>query len=751
MIVCISLGLSITATRRAENNAQLIEVAARQRMLVNRYLAEVLLVRAHAAASPSVTAQLLTSTASVLLDGGTVHEVLGDDDEQTIAAAGDPLTRRQLEQERRLVVDLVSCGRQLIATSRCDVEPSGGERLTASDPLERLREIAALASNVGLDATTTLTADSDANVLGLIRLQVELGGLALLSALSMGALIVVATRRQAAHFRSLVQSSDDLVLVLDAAGRPLYVSPSVSRLVGETEHELLAGRLTAHIHPDDRPLLHTGPQARTRVHVRCADASGAWRHLEASVTDLRKDRHVRGVVFSCRDVTDRIAVERQLAHAAFHDSLTGLANRAMLLDRVDQALSRYQDEQVPFAVLLLDLDNFKQVNDSLGHPVGDDLLVVAASRLTELVRPGDTVARLGGDEFCLLLEGASTHTARTAAARITRVLSAPVPIDGQQLFVSASIGIASPGPGGASRSDLLRMADLAMYSAKRAGPGRLAEYRPEMEEDGRLPLTQEAELRAAIEQGEFLLHYQPEHDIRSGHVVGVEALVRWDSPSLGLLGPSEFIPVAEASTAIRPLGELVVRTACRHAAAWARDGVLPEEFVVWVNVSQRQLTDDDLVDTVVAVLAETGLAPARLGVEVTETALVAGEAGEDRVRRNLERLHGLGLNIATDHFGPGFSSLAHLRSLPVDVIKIDRSFVAGVHHLPKDAAIVGNVINLAHALGLRAVAEGVETEEQLDVVRGMGCDVVQGYLLGRPCPHDEMTELLGRVTAGVRL
>jgi diguanylate cyclase (GGDEF)-like protein/PAS domain S-box-containing protein len=748
LVIVSSVAVSVVATRRAENRAQLIKVAARQRTLVHRYVSEVLLLRQHEAASPATTALLLASSAHVLLDGGEVPEVPGDDDEETISAVTDPLARRQLEQEQRLIIDLTECGGDVLAWDRCDIVPTAGERLPVTDGMNRFRDLAALTSNVGLDATTTLTDDNDAQVRSLIELQVELGGAGLVGALGMGALIVVATRRQVAHFRSLVQSSNDLVVVLDEDGNAGYVSPSVTRLLGDDETDLLGDGFATRVHEDDRSVLLSAHESSERLLLRCRDASGAWRHLEATVTDLRADRHVGGVVLSCRDVSDRVDVERELAHAAFHDSLTGLANRALLQVRVAAALAPTGAASPSFALLLLDLDNFKNVNDSLGHPVGDELLTVVASRLAELVRPGDTVARLGGDEFCLFLANATAPVARRVASRVVRLLSRPVVVEGRELLVSASVGIALPRPEGPlTTADLLRQADLAMYAAKRAGPGRFEEYRPSMDATGALPMAQEAELRAAIARGQLVLHYQPERDIRTDAVVGVEALVRWDHPTLGLLGPAAFIPLAEATTAIVALGSHVLHAACRQAAEWDRQGRLPDGFVVWVNLSQRQLTERGLVDSVAGELRRSSLPASRLGVEVTETALVAGEADETRVRSNLERLQQLGVRIAIDDFGTGFSSLAHLRGLPADVIKIDRSFVAGVAHQPKDTAIVGNVINLAHALGLVTVAEGVETEEQLEAVRGMGCDIAQGYLLGPPCPADELAELLAGLAA----
>jgi diguanylate cyclase (GGDEF)-like protein/PAS domain S-box-containing protein len=736
------MALSITATRRSENKAQLIEVAARQRTLVDRYVAEVLLVRAHRIANPWLTATLLEKSAMALLQGGAVPAVDGDDDDHSIAVISDTLTRLQLAQESRLIDDLTVCGGQVLVMGPCDIEPTGQERLTAGDPVERLLDLAALTSNVGLNAATTLTNQSDAQVRALIRLQVQLGVLGLLAAVSMGSLIVMAARRQVAHFRSLVRSSNDLVLVVDSNARVLYVSPSVSRLFGASERALLRGDLGARLHPDDRGLLIADGQLPPRALLRCRDAADQWRHLEATVTDLRADRHVRGVVFSCRDVTDRVEVERQLQHAAFYDSLTGLANRSLLQERIERALVSHSDSREPFAVVLLDLDNFKQVNDSLGHPVGDELLRVVAGRLAQLAGRQDTVARLGGDEFCLLLEGATPARSRAVAGQIIGALTRPVEVDGRRLFVSASVGIAAPSGASSTRSDMLRQADLAMYSAKRGGPGRFEEYRSSMDQVTTFPMAQEAELRAAIDQGEFLLYYQPERDIRSGSIVGAEALMRWEKPTLGLLGPSAFIPAAEATTAILPLGEWAIRTGCRQAAEWESRQLLAPGFVVWVNLSQRQLSERDLVELVRGALDDSGLSGQRLGVEITETALVCGERREHQVRRNLERLREMGVNIAVDDFGTGFSSLAHLRGLPVDVIKIDRSFVAGVSHLPKDTAIVGNVINLAHALGLRAVAEGVETEDQLRTVRAMGCDIGQGFLLGRPGPADDMTALL---------
>jgi diguanylate cyclase (GGDEF)-like protein/PAS domain S-box-containing protein len=735
----VTVAVTIRATSKAQHRASVIEVAGRQRTLAERYVRDILLVRQGAQADPAVTGETLRRSAAVLLDGGTVPAVDGDDDEAELPPTTDADVRAQLEQQRRLVADLTATGSGLARRPVAAVPPTAGERLDATDPLTRLRVLAALTSNVALDASRTLAAEADRGVSDLIRLQVGLGGAGLVMSLLLAFALIRAARRQTAHFRSLVTNSTDFVFVLGASGWQ-YASRSVGAMVGRPESELLGDGLWAHIHEDDRESVRTA--ADGEIVVRLRNRFGEWRELEAHVSDLRADRLVRGVVLNARDIGERLRLEEQLTRQAFHDGLTGLANRALFRDRLDQALARSERSRDALAVLLIDLDSFKQVNDSLGHDAGDDLLQQLAERFAAMVRPSDTLARLGGDEFALLLEGVTKAQAVAVAGRLLEQAAEPVRIAGRELALSASIGVVVHPGGSGDSAELIRHADVAMYAAKETGPGRLEVFRYEMAREVGELLGMEHELRLALQRDEFVVHYQPEVALDTGAIVGAEALVRWQSPTRGTVPPGQFVPLAEASGLIVAIGEHVLREACQQAAQWSREGLLSERFVTWVNVSAKQLAGAGLADVVEDALTAAGLAPERLGLEVTETAIVEqGEAAE-RARIELERLHDLGVRIAIDDFGTGFSSLGQLRHFPIDVLKVDRSFVHGVEHDAKDAAIAANLVSLAHALGLVAIAEGIESDGQLDAFRELGCDEAQGFLFARPGPPEALTALL---------
>jgi diguanylate cyclase (GGDEF)-like protein len=397
-------------------------------------------------------------------------------------------------------------------------------------------------------------------------------------------------------------------------------------------------------------------------------------------------------------------------------------------------------------VLLLDLDGFKQVNDSLGHDAGDQLLEEVARRFGEVTRPADTLARFGGDEFAFLLEGTNETQATAAANRLLRSLSEPIRIAGHELALGASVGIAVHAGGTDESEELIRHADVAMYAAKEAGRGRHEVFRYDMARELGELLGLEHELRLGLQRGEFSLHYQPEIALKTSAMVGVEALLRWQSPTRGAVPPAEFIPIAEATGLIVPLGEFVLHEACAQTARWLRDATVPEGFVTWVNLSGKQLSAGGVSALVREALEGAALRPDFLGLEVTETTLVQeGHAGE-RARAELQELHRLGVRIAVDDFGTGFSSLGQLRSFPVDMIKVDRSFVQGIEHDAKDAAITANLVSLAHALGLLAIAEGIESDGQLTSLRELGCDLAQGFLFARPAPADQISRLLAEST-----
>jgi diguanylate cyclase (GGDEF)-like protein/PAS domain S-box-containing protein len=740
----VSVFLSISTTSRSKNRATEVEVAARQRTLAERYVKDVLLARQGARADPAATAQVLTKSASTLLDGGTAPGVEGDDDETKLSPASGATVRAQLKQSRRLVTDLTATGAALLAHRSVDTVPmTAREKVHLKDPISRLRALAGLSSNVSLNAVRTLASESDRNIANLIDLQVALGVAGLMASLLLGWALIAAARRQTAHFRSLVTSSTDLVLAFGSGGLR-YVSGSVTEMVDRPAGELLGTGLSPLVNPEDRATLEAACNAGTpqQITFRLLNKFGEWRNLEAHVTDLRGDRHVRGIVLNARDVTERVELEEQLTRQAFYDNLTGLANRALFRDRLDQAIARSERSNALLAVLMVDLDGFKQVNDSLGHDAGDQFLQEVATRFGTTTRVSDTLARLGGDEFGVLIEGADESRAVAMANRLLERLAEPVSLVGRDFTIGASIGIVLH-PGGAGQSEeLMRHADLAMYEAKEAGRGRYEIFTHSMARGLGESLGLEHELRLGMERGELSLHYQPELDLETHAIVGIEALVRWQSPTRGEVVPDRFIPIAEASGLIMPLGEFVLREACFQTARWDADGLLPEGFTTWVNVSGKQLTAGGLAGLVRQVLKEAGLPGRLLGLEVTETAIVGVGPPSDRALADLKEVREMGVRIAIDDFGTGFSSLGQLRRYPVDLIKVDRSFIQGVEHDTKDAAITANLASLAHALGLQAIAEGVESDEQLASVRDLGCDLAQGFLFARPMPTDEMSQML---------
>jgi diguanylate cyclase (GGDEF)-like protein/PAS domain S-box-containing protein len=750
LLSALSVTLSIRATERSQHRAAVIQVAARQRTLAERYVQEVLLARAGVQADPHALALLLQESARTLLDGGTAPAADGDDDELVLAPASGSVVRAQLLQARRLVDDLTATGSALLARRPVgEIPQTAHENVTLADPILRLRVFAALTSNVSLNAARTIALRTDRNISDLIMLQVGLGIAGVLASLLLAWALITATRRQTAHFRSLVTSSTDLVVVFGAGGCR-YVSESVASMVGRPEKDLLGSGFMQFVHADDRAPV-TSAYADGGLHeivFLVSNRFGEWRHLDAHVTDLRGDRQIRGVVFNARDITERVRLEAELSHQAFHDGLTGLANRSLFHDRLEQALVRSARSREPLTVLLIDLDRFKQVNDSLGHSTGDSLLQHLAQRFGGVTRSSDTLARLGGDEFAVLLDGASEAEATAIAQRYVEQLREPVSVAGRDLVLDGSVGIAVHTGGVGTGEELVRRADVAMYAAKRSGGGHFEVFRPDMAHELGESLGLEHELRQGLQRDEFSVHYQAEVDLATDAIVGVEALVRWYSPTRGVVMPGQFIPIAEATDLIMPLGEFVLREACHQAAEWRDVGLAPAPFVTWVNLSGRQLSKGGVSGLVQRTLDANGLPANCLGLEVTETALALRGPAGDRARGELEELHALGVRIAIDDFGTGFSSLEQLRRFPIDVIKVDRSFIQGVEHDVKSATITANVASLAHALGLVAIAEGVETAGQLASARELGCDLAQGYFFARPAPANEVTRLLATYRGG---
>jgi diguanylate cyclase (GGDEF)-like protein/PAS domain S-box-containing protein len=736
-----SIALSIWETARSEHRADVLRVAERQQALASDYVQQVMLAKAGIQADPGVTATIMRLSADALLDGGEAPDVPGNDDEAELAPTRDATVRAQLRQERRLVDDMAGVGEAYLAGRPVTPVPlTAHEHVSITDPVARLRLLSVLTGDVALNTARTIVAESDSSIATLIVMQAVLGVAGLLVSLTLALALVAATRRQTAHFRSIVDSSTDLVIVLGEGGCR-HVSRSVTAMLGVPEGAVLGDGLVRFLHPDDRALVRSAEISGRAEEIvfRLVNQFGEWRHLEAHVTDLRHDRGIRGVVLNARDATERVRLQDELVRQAYHDGLTGLANRSLFRDRLEQALARSARAGGSVAVMILDLDGFKQVNDTLGHDAGDQLLRIVAERLNETVRATDTVARFGGDEFAVLLDGADEALAVGVARRALATLAEPSAVAGRELQVAASIGIAVHVEGGGD--ELVRDADVAMYAAKDAGRGRHEVFRSEMVRDPVELLGLDNDLRAALDRRELGVHYQPEISLSGGHIVGVEALVRWTSPTRGPVGPDVFIPVAESSGLIAALGEHVLREACLQTAAWLRDGVVGRDFVTWVNVSGKQLTMGGVPAAVDRALQAAGLSARHLGLEVTEAAIVVGGPA-DRAPAELQQLHDAGVRIAIDDFGTGFSHLAQLRHIPVDTIKVDRSFVQGVERDTKDTAITTSVVALAHALGVIAVAEGIETEGQLAHMRAVGCDVGQGYLFSRPVPGEEMTAFL---------
>jgi diguanylate cyclase (GGDEF)-like protein/PAS domain S-box-containing protein len=562
----------------------------------------------------------------------------------------------------------------------------------------------------------------------------------------------------------LSQSIRDAVIVAEATtGRVVLWNPAAEEIFGyspseasemnvevlvpeplKAQHQAgISGyRETGHGHYIDSGELLRLPAIRK-------DGAQIWIEMSLSPIEpiygvgLEEHRFVLAIV---RDVTERMDLEEQLVHRAFHDPLTGLANRPLFLDRLEHALAHTARSGRHLAIPFMDLDDFKRVNDSLGHEVGDQLLIAVAQRLQGCLRAQDTLARLGGDEFVVLLEDVGSGSiAVPVAERLLECLKAPFSLAEAELSVSASIGIAILAPSETSPwGVLLYRADAAMYEAKRQGKARYAIYNLITHMRSREPLRMAYYLRVALERGEFALHYQPKVDLRTDTIVHMEALLRWHHPEYGMVPPSEFIPVAEETGLIISLGRWVLKEACTQVRRWQELYPRTPGLVAEVNLSAKQLHRPTMAGEEVAeVLRETGLEPSRLELEITEGVLM--EDAPSTVAA-LEKLKDLGVKVSIDDFGTGYSSLSYLKRFPVDTLKIDRSFIGGLDTDPEDDVLVSGMIGLGHALGLNVVAEGVETERQLVRLKEMGCTMAQGHYFSKPLPAEAATSLLAKGT-----
>ncbi|UWZ34086.1 EAL domain-containing protein [Dactylosporangium roseum] len=556
------------------------------------------------------------------------------------------------------------------------------------------------------------------------------------------ALREVQRQRAEDRFQRLTEQVTDVLSICRRDGVIQYATPSAVTLLGHRPEQLLGTSLLDLVHPDDRDrivaLMGTGvPGARLgpiECRLRRADGEDVVTETVGRVVD---DADTSGYLFTTRDITERKALEEQLTHKAFHDELTGLANRALLADRIHHSLERRGTPYRSIALLVVDLDDFKTINDSLGRAAGDALLRATADRLRTCLRSADTAARLGGDEFALLLEHLDdVAEAARVAERVLATLRRPLSVGGRKIQPRASVGIALPDPDRRPDADeLLRDADVAMHMAKRQGRNRFAYFAPAMHAGLVEKLDLAEDLRGAIERHELEVYYQPLVDLDGGAIIGAEALVRWAHPEKGDITPDRFIPLAEETGLILPLGYEVLNTACRAAAGWRHAGPLR----ISVNLSPRQVQDPALVLYVRQTLLHSGLPPESLTLEITESLL--SEDAEVAANR-LAELKALGVRLAVDDFGTGYSSLSRLHAFPIDILKIPKPFVDGVAQGPEQAALARAIVDLAVALGLDVVAEGIEDAAQCAELRRLGCPVGQGFLFSRPVPRPQFDALL---------
>ena len=618
--------------------------------------------------------------------------------------------------------ELVDSARQLLS--------AGSARLVdATEPVEPG------ALRVPLDPTAALEVADRAT--GGRWTRTEEGLLRALAGVATGAL---ANALLFEHMNAITRSLGEGVIAVDEHGTVTFANPAADSLLGWRRGELVGREIAEAVDPDGRtvhpdgipewvhlPRLRAGETLRIDEHV-VTRRDGEPLDVALTASPVVSEGEVVGAVVVFRDVRDRKALEKRLVHQAFHDPLTGLPNRSLFMDRLEHARARSARDGGTQAVLFVDVDRFKVINDSLGHRIGDQVLQTIASRIVGVLRPSDTVSRFGGDEFTVLLEHIGDPAeAGQAAERILRALQLPMQAGGREVVVTVSIGIAVAEPGNAP-ADLLAAADIAMYQAKSRGKNTFAVATADADERALARLDLEMELRRAITEGELEVHYQPVVNAQTNALYGLEALVRWRHPTLGLLAPSHFMDVAEESGLVLPLGEWVLEQACIAAVQWQRQH--PDTPIVMsVNLSARQFQQADLCARVESVLAATGLDPRLLALEITETAVMEDTDATLSVLRSLKQLK---VRLSIDDFGTGYSSLSYLKRFPVDAVKIDKSFIDGLTSGPVDREIVQAVIRLATAVGMQTIAEGVETTAQHEALRLLGCSMMQGFLHSRP-------------------
>jgi diguanylate cyclase (GGDEF)-like protein/PAS domain S-box-containing protein len=619
---------------------------------------------------------------------------------------------------------------------------STGRRLVcALAPLGKLQGVVTITSATGLPVEFT-------NSIEILAAQVEL-------ALDREAMTeVIHVRRSEARFQTLVQNASDVILIVRPDTTITYQTPSALKILGYAPGSLEGVSFTSLLHPDDVEQALAG---YTSVAVGAGSSSvtalwriqhfdGSWRHVEVIAMNLLSDITVEGMVLTLRDVSERVALEDELKHQAFHDALSGLANRALFRDRLEHALLRASRSGTSLAVLFIDLDDFKLVNDSLGHAAGDELLVTVGERITASLRAADTAARFGGDEFAVLLEEtASPQEAFDVATRILAELGAPVMVEEHEIMPRASIGIALSPEGAEDPADLMQAADVAMYAAKAAGKGRYEEYRPELQSAILDRLDRTADLQRAMQAQEFELYYQPIISLDGHELVGHEALIRWNHPERGLLLPGDFIPLAEETGLIVVLGRWVLAEACQQARFWQLQHPDAGRMRMSVNMSARQFQHVDLVEDVSTILRDVGLDPHLLVLEITESMLIQNVGV---IIERMWELKELGVAFAIDDFGTGYSSLSYLKDFPIDILKLDKSFVDEVGTSTANSALAETIVMLGKNLNLQTVAEGIEATGQLDALRALGCTFGQGFYVAKPLTSREVDSVLSRTFEG---
>jgi PAS domain S-box-containing protein len=568
-------------------------------------------------------------------------------------------------------------------------------------------------------------------------------------------------------FQLITENAADMIAVVDSNGRRLYNSPAYQRVLGFSSEELSSGSSIDQVHPSDRErVLQAAQKARStglgqRLEYRMRDQQGVWHVLESSASPIHNaDGKVERLVIVNRDITERKRAEDALAHNALHDSLTGLPNRNLFLDRLQHALTRARRHlDSRFAVLFVDIDEFKVVNDSLGHAAGDELILQMSRRLSACFREADTmarpaegvgddpppnpdgVARLGGDEFTVLLEDVSSPSnAIRTAQRMQEKLAVPYEIAGQKLVIATSVGVALSSNDYTQAADLVRDAEIAMYRAKQSGKARCEVFDPAMHSTAVRRLKLETDLRLGLERGELIVYYQPIVSLESGRIVGFEALSRWQRPE-GMVSPVEFIPVADETGLILPMNRALMLEACQQLRTWQEQFPCDPPLSMSVNITPRQFALPDLAKEIRETLAKTGVTPRSLHLEIMET-IAMGDS--DRALSVLSELKALGVGLSIDDFGTGYSSLSRLPRFPVDALKIDRVFISNMQNDDGSFEIVRLIIMLAHSVGLKVVAEGTETEEQILELKKLGCEMAQGFLYSPPTDAKKASELLSR-------